>query len=163
MEGFGEFIGWLVAAALTVLLVVFLGDKIGIWDICAVWDTSCDEVTWRPKEEPQPIARQNVPPDRVQPKQEKQERGSSLPKELLPQITIGPWTINRRDQPQARAQIFSDFIGRWTGKVIQSGEVKDEYSVTVMINPSVRVADLSGRGILKKAVLDSQGTVLAHE
>jgi hypothetical protein len=78
----------------------------------------------------------------------KQQRGAGFPKNLLPTLHIGPsWTINGDAVEQSggqagpSAQVPLNFIGRWTGKVMQTGSAKDEYEVDVAIT--------SGRGSVR--------------
>lgn len=55
-----------------------------------------------------------------------QSTGSpGLPAALLPKLTIGPWIIN--------GAVASAFVGQWSGTVIQTGSVSDQYPVGITI------------------------------
>lgn len=151
MGGFGDFVGALVGTVVTVFLIVFLADKLVIWEICAFWDTSCPGVVTEQKHTAELLPRATQAPTRKQEpaRQEKEDNRSGLPSELLPQITIGPWTLNKRHDPQSGGQLSSDFIGSWTGNVIQSGFINDrlvadKYSAFLTVGPA-RVNERVGR------------------
>jgi hypothetical protein len=77
----------------------------------------------------------------------KHQRGARLPKKLLPTLHVGPWTLNGETgqepngqsvQIEPGAQVPSGFIGRWTGRVSQTGEGMGDYEVGVMVDVLLR-------------------------
>lgn len=72
----------------------------------------------------------------------KEDKGPSAPKALCFPLTIGPWKICERSHGESQnsaqessGQVPPDFMGRWAGNVIQSGRVKDECEVDIIITP----------------------------
>lgn len=99
----GHHVGNAIKTLISVLVAVFIFDKLGIFEICAIWDTACGEARIEPKKTVQTTSK----PDKESIRREepaKQEKGPSLPKEFLPQITIGPW-ISTKPQNLNRAEM----------------------------------------------------------
>ena len=63
-----------------------------------------------------------------------QKGKTGLPEALLPQITIGPWTINKKPEQQSSGDITSDFVGQWSGNVTQKRSNNSTYPVVITIH-----------------------------
>jgi hypothetical protein len=118
----------LLGAAIFVFLVVAFLKVIGYFD-----DRPEEHTTVTPSNQERNTTENSRQDRMLEEKPTKQDKGPSLSPALLPEIHIGPWTINPKSETQPSVDVASDFIGRWSGEVLQTGSVKDKYPVDIRI------------------------------
>jgi hypothetical protein len=103
MHDLGKRVGEIGAFALSVLLAIIVLDVSRIIDVCWFWECKTSgeatEADRRGVQTPLSSPTQNREPTEEQLR--KQDDRPNLPKGLLPQITIGPWTLNKKPDQQS--------------------------------------------------------------
>src|SRR4051812_11368711 len=116
MHDLGKRVGEIGAFALSVLLAIIVLDVFGIIEVRGFREDNTSgeatEADRRGVQTPVSSPRQNLEPAEEQLRN--QDDRPNLPSVLLPQVQIGPWTLNKKPEQQSGGDVASDFIGQWS-------------------------------------------------